>query len=224
MAEYQTITFISIFMLSLVYLTGLGADQIVDFNQQSQINISETESEVNLRTADPSFVYTYYSTSENGVVVNATNFTNNAGFFEVPDVTYPATESLEGRADIRIEVDYPMNKTNFTLYENAISYCQGINCAPIPYEGYQTEYEGETPRVLWQSSNGDNNLNEGIVLKQITFITDSTEIDRNFLESLSALVRVTTGYDYFNDVIITTFLFVLTAVVITLGARGLPFF
>lgn len=219
--EYQTIGFLGVFMLSLVWLAGQGADEIVDFQSQgADINLTTDEREIDLQN-EASSTNVYYDESAGGWKVNATKYEQNG---ETPRVEFEA--GANEIQEIFIKVDYSVAEENFTRSSDAISY-ESSGLVEIPYDGLQVDYYGENPAVEWQNNAliGYNQVpNENYTLTEIRFITDPAQVDRDFVERIAALTRVTSGYSFFNDVIMPVIGLILAALLITLGARALPFF
>ena len=215
MGRYQTLGSIATFLLFVGFIVGQGANEYVDYGKVPAENITSQDLEVPIAEFDDSR-YTYFN--GDAVVVNKTEYENRGVLDpDIPNAVY--NPNLENIETIVVNVSLPKD------HYGGMSIGQGNSVRPL-FDGVNRIENLRSSdaefRVRWEATNStDSTLNA--TLNDARLSTEPVE-STGFINNIQDLISVTTGYPFFNEVVLGVITIVLGLIILVSVADSLPFF
>jgi len=214
MGQYQIVASISAFLLFSGFVVGIGADEYVEFDDQDP-NLTEQDLQLALDDLEDTR-YTFFSSADRNVQVNETEW-NNRGILE-PDIPYAQYRGdVAGIESIKVTVNIPNNTG-----DGEMAIAQGGTVRPLPNGTHTFENLREDDaqfRIRWEPLDTNNDRIINATLEDVTY--SQTEVSRSgFLTNIQDVISVSTGYPFFNDVVLGIITLVVGLIVIKAVVPG----
>lgn len=208
MSEYISLLTISVGLLFVLFVSGLGAGQYIGVDQAGDSNFTFTQDELVLDLSNASnYEKTYYNSSSGLIEVNKTEvgiFTTDPSVRFEPNVNYDA-----------VEIDASVPEDADLEFKQGLA-TRDISDGTTVLENYRDD--GQFTIVWLASSSSDPVVNATV--SQITLLPDSDVNNQSFLNNVGQLFEFSSNNPFINRVILPAVFLVLGLIILS----ALPFF